>query len=310
MNFGKLLISWDRGGVSEKELRTVTADYEDALKRGKRLILCVLAARSGTRWLGDVFNAHKNATGITERYFEAESMYRYISYNRLPIDTSGIITLIKYGILQDWKRGDIAFVNSPFFSYGLDKLNEELRPETIVYGCSEPRFSTQSIYNKGFFQHYYIHDDPTLALGFQPSFPQRWYWLYLFARLVPREPEAYRAWEQLTRIGKIAWWGSMVNIDIWNQLQSIPKEKVFLFNLKDADQNYEYYLNLAERFGLSPVLERKQFLSIKKKTVLPSHNEKHTWSELEEAEFKQHSKEWYSLYYELFPHLKPTSPLT
>jgi hypothetical protein len=102
----------------------------------------------------------------------------------------------------------------------------------------------------------------------------------------------------------------MVNIDIWNQLQSIPKEKVFLFNLKDADQNYEYYLNLAERFGLSPVLERKQFISIKKKTVLPSHNEKHTWSELEEVEFKQHSKEWYSLYYELFPHLKPTSPLT
>lgn len=307
MNIGKLIISWDRGGVSEEELRGVHDAYEQSLRNGKRLVLCVLAARSGTRWLSDIFEAHKNATGITERYFEAESMYRFISYNDLPIDTAGIITLIKYGILQDWKRGDISFVTSPFFSHGIEQLNRELRPERIVFGCGEPRFSTQSIYNKGFFSHYYIHNDPSLALGFQPSFPQRWYWLYLFARLVPKGKEAYRQWEQLTRIGKIAWWGTMVNRDIWKQLQQLPKEKIYLFNLKDADQNYEYYLKLAEEFGLAPVLSKRTFLAIKKQTVLPSHNISHTWSEQEQREFEDYSRDWYALYYELFPHMKPVA---
>lgn len=231
-------------------------------------------------------------------------MLRYISYNNLPIDTSGIITLIKYGIVQDWKRGDISFVSSPFFSHSIEQLSHELQPDRIVFGCTDPRFSTQSIYNKGFFSHHYIHNDPGLALGFQPSFPQRWYWLYLFARLVPKGEEAYRRWEQLTRIGKIAWWGAMMNLDIWKQLQRLPKEKIFLFNLKDADQNYDYYLKLAKEFRLSPVLEQKRFLAIKKQTVLPKHNAPHIWNEQEQREFDEYSREWYALYYELFPHMK------
>lgn len=57
MNIGKLIISWDRGGVSEDELLGVHEAYAQGLQKGKRLVLCVLAARSGTRWLGDIFNA-------------------------------------------------------------------------------------------------------------------------------------------------------------------------------------------------------------------------------------------------------------
>lgn len=299
MKIGKLLISWDRGGVSKEALEGIDAEYEKSLTSGKKLVLCTLSARSGTRWLGDIFNAHKNATGITERYFEPESFYRYIKYNKLPIDTSGTIKLIKYGIVQDWKQGDVSLVISPFFSHGIKELYETLKPERVVFGINDPKFTVQSIYNKGFFEHHYVRKDTDLALGFQPSFEQRWYWLYLFARLVPNG-EFYREWEKLTRIGKISWWGSKMNKDIWEQLKDLPKEKTFVFVLKQADQNYSYYEKLAKEFGLAPVLSEKEFLSIKGKTVKKSDNKNLGWSEKEEQEFKKYAKDWQELYNELF----------
>lgn len=296
MKIGKLLISWDRGGVSAKTLENVDAEYEKGLASGKKLILCVLAGRSGTRLLGDIFNVHANATGITERYFEAESMYRYIKYNKLPVDTSGIITLIKKGIVDDWNRGDIAFVNSPFFSHGVKELYDLLRPSRIIFAIGDPKFTVQSMYNKGFFEHHYIKKDPNLALGFQPAFPQKWYWLYLFARLVPNG-EFYNTWLGLTRVGKVSWFGNKMNMDIWEQLEQIPKEKIFIFNLKEAKVNYyEYYKNIAHEFGLSPILSKKEIDKLEKKGVKPWHNKEHIWSAKENEEFKEYTKDWYELY--------------
>ncbi|MDP2629534.1 MAG: hypothetical protein Q8P45_02415, partial [Candidatus Harrisonbacteria bacterium] len=278
MKIGNILISRPRDGVSPEDLKKVNEEYEKGLRAGKKLILCTLAARAGTRLLGDIVNEHENATGVTERYFEAECFYRYVKYNNLPIDSSGVIALIKYGIVQDWKRADISMVVSPFFSHGIAELNEELKPERIIFALNDPKFTTQSIYNKGFFEHHYIRENPELALGFQPSFPQQWSWLYLFGRLVPNGP-FYREWEKLTRIGKIAWWGSMVNRAIWDQLQALPKEKVFIFHLKEAIENYyKYYSNFAREFGLKPVLSHKAVLALEKKSIKPWHNKEREWS--------------------------------
>lgn len=298
MKIGKLLISWDRGGMSDEDFDTIDALFEEGKKKGKKLILCTLSARSGTRWLGDVFNAHKNATGITERNFEPECFYRYICYNKLPIDTAGIIRIIKKGIVEDWKKADVSLVISPFFSHGILELYNILSPEKIIFAINEPRFTVQSIYNKGFFEHKYVRGRNDLALGFQPTFPQKWYWLYLFGRLVPNG-DFYSIWSGLTRIGKIAWWGSMVNKEIWKQMEELPEDKRFVFILRHADQNYEYYKKIANEFGLSPLLSEKEFLAVKGKTVKAKQNAEHIWSEKEEQEFKEYSKEWDSLYKQL-----------
>ncbi len=299
MKIGNILISRYKKGVSAEDLKNIDAEYEKGLSSGKRLILGTLAARSGTRLLGDVIDAHDNATGITERYFEAESMYRYIKYNKLPIDTEGIIALIKKGIVDDWKKGDIAFVNSPFFSHGIKELYERLKPARVLFGINDPEFTVQSIYNKGFFTHHYIRGNKDLALGFQPAFDQKWYWLYLFARLVPNG-DFYEEWMKLTRIGKIAWWGAMVNREIWNQLEEIPEEKIFIFKLNEARKNYyEYYVKIAKEFGLSPILNRKKIASIEKKGVKSSHNKEHKWSQKEREEFELYSKDWKDLYNKL-----------
>lgn len=299
MKIGKLLISWDRGGVSKDTLENIDELYEKGLASGKRLVLGTLAARSGTRVFGDIINAHKNATGITERYFEAESMYRYIKYNKLPIDTAGIITLIKKGIVDDWKKGDIAFVNSPFFSHGIKELYEILRPSHVLFAINNPEFTVQSIYNKGFFSQKYIRRNNDLAIGFQPAFPQKWYWLYLFARLVPNG-DFYEEWMKLTRIGKIAWWGSMVNREIWSQLKDVPREKIIIFDLDEAIKDYySYYVKIAKKIGLDPLLDEKRLQKIRSKGIKSAHNQKHIWSDLEKSEFDKYSKDWFDLYKEI-----------
>lgn len=296
MKIGRLEISWNRRPwprLGSAELVGIDERYEKALASGKKLVLGTLCARSGTMWLCDIFDEHINATGITERNFEAEAYYRFISYNKLPIDTAGFIALVKHGILEDWKKGDIALVFSPYFSHSMLELYQALSPSRIIFAISDPEFTVQSIYNKGFFSQYYLRGRDDLALGFQPSFSGSW--SQYFGRIVPNGP-SYRDWEKLTRIGKIAWWGNHINVDIWQQLSQLPREKIHIFNLQEADQNYDWYLRMAKEFGLAPILSRERFLSIKGWRVRTEHNVHHDWSVEERAEFERLTREWKDLY--------------
>lgn len=295
--FGRLIIQWDHEPrLTNNEIARIEIDYADLQKAGKRLVLGTLTSRSGTKWLCDIFAAHPNATGSPERSFDAASFYRYIRYNDLPIDTAGVMAILKYGIIQDWKKGDIALVFSPHFSHGLTELYEVLKPERIIFALNDPEFTVQSIYNKGFFSQRYVRSRTDRALGFQPALGTRWG--VSFGRLVPNGPE-YDSWNRLTRVGKIAWWGNMVTLEIGRQLSKLPSEVTDIFHLKHADQNYAWYKELANRYGLAPLLDEKSFLAIKKKRFKKSDNVKHEWSSLERAEFEDHAAEWMALYQKL-----------
>jgi len=274
-------------------LNNVSQEYEKQIESGKILILGTLSARSGTRWLCDIFSHHKNAIGSIERFRVAESFYRYIKYNNLPIDCSGIIRLIKKGILQDWEKVDLSLVFSPYFSHSILELYNELKPQRIIFAINDPEFTVTSLYNKGHFKETYYRDSPNLILGYQPELGERW--CHFFGRIVPND-DFYSTWEKLTRIGKISWWGNKINMDIYQQLQEIPKEKIWIFKLKEADQNYDYYRRLANEFNLRPLLEEEGFLAIKEATVKDSHNIKREWTERERAEFLLYTKEWTELY--------------
>ena len=45
--------------------------YDKEIQKGKRLILGTFVARSGTRWLCDIFSSHNNVTGSVEKYSHA-----------------------------------------------------------------------------------------------------------------------------------------------------------------------------------------------------------------------------------------------
>ena len=272
--------------------------FRELKANGKCLFIGTLAARSGTRWLCDIVKSHDRAYAVTERDKMPESFWRYVKYNELPIDTDGIIRLLKGRIAADWLENDSTLVFSPYFSHGFLELYHALEPDKVLFGFAEPEFVVQSIYNKGMFEEDYSRRNFDLALGYQPEFADRW--SHYFGRVVPRG-EYYQTWQDLTRIGKIAWWVNRINMDICRQIQDIPEDRIVLFDLSAADQNYEYYLGLAKLLDLSPILAKNKFLSLKTLTVKDSDNVKHQWTDAEKSEFDLHIQEWKRVYGELAP---------
>jgi hypothetical protein len=270
--------------------------YQELRRGGRQLVLGTLAARSGTRWLCDIVKNHDRAFAVTERDVTVEAFWRYVKYNELPIDTAGIIKLFKQRIVGDWRENDLTLVFSPYFSHGFLDLYHALDPDKVIFGIARPEFVVQSIYNKGMFAESYLHGNTNLALGYQPELAERW--SHFFGRIVPRG-SFYQTWEGLTRVGKIAWWVNRINMDIYDQLGNVPEERIIVFDLPQADQNYDYYLRLADLLNLSPLMDKERFLSLKKLTVKKSDNVKHDWSTHEQAEFDEYIAEWRQTYYDI-----------
>jgi hypothetical protein len=294
MRIGKFQISRIRDKQNDTSYLEMTeAQFEALQTNGKRLVLGTLAARSGTRWLCDIVASHNRCHAVTERDVVAESFWRYIKYNELPIDSDGIVRLLKQRIADDWQQNDLTLIFSPYFSHGFVELYEALKPDRVIFGYAPPEFVVQSIYNKGVFVEDYSRQNTDLAIGYNPEFGEKW--SHLFGRIVPRG-DFYDTWHGLTRVGKISWWVNHINMAIYRQLEHIPNERILFFDLSYADQNYEYYQNLATELDLSPRLEKDQFLALKKLTVKKSDNVRHQWSDRENAEFEHHISEWREVY--------------
>lgn len=298
MKIGPFLITRYRSERLDAEtLKSIDTEYARLQKAGKRLVLGTLPSRSGTKWLCDIFDAHEGAHGAPERSFDAVSFYRYIKYNKLPIDTAGVVASIKHDIIEDWKKADLTLVFSPHFSHGIAELYEILKPEKVIFALNDPEFTVQSMYNKGFFTQEYIRGDNNLAIGYQPGLAGSL--SQMFGRLVPNGP-FYDEWLRLTRIGKIAWWGNMVVAEIDRQMQMLPPGVMDIFHLKTADQNYEWYKKLAATYHLAPLLSEKAFLAIKGKKFKASENTKHVWTETERREFEKYTADWCFIYEGLY----------
>ncbi len=271
----------------------LTRKYGLLKNNKKKLILGIGIGRSGMRWLTDIFSSHKNAIGSCERNVFAESFYRYVKWNNLPIDTNGIIELVRADIIKDWEHADISLVVSPYFSHDFLNLFNELKSDKVIWAVNNARFTVTSFYNKGWYSEKIIRKDHNLVIGFQPILNEQWN--HFFGRIVPIG-EFFQEWNSLTRIGKLSWFYNSVNMEIYNLIQKLPREKVWIFKLEEADQNYDYYLKMTEEFGLKPILSQRKFLSLKWKSVRKTDNIRKEWTEQEEKEFEKYSAEFRKIY--------------
>ena len=95
----------------------------------------------------------------------------------------------------------------------------------------------------------------------------------------------YEYWSNLSRIGKISWWGNKLVVTSTHKFQRLIRAG-FYFDLA-ADQNYRYY-NLAKQFNLLPRMKEHDFLLLKSKTVKTDNV--HIWSPREYEELKRNLK--------------------
>ena len=97
---------------------------------------------------------------------------------------------------------------------------------------------------------------------------------------------------------------------IYKDLKTISDVNKFVFKLEDADQNYEYYLELIKKFNLKPRLSKKRFLSIKlsidiQKKDIHKSNKSNDWTEMEESQFIKHTRSFTEIYNKLKLELYP-----
>lgn len=279
----------------------------------KHLILIVSVGRSGTRWLAEIFNAHDRVKGSCETESYAEFFYRYVKWNRLPVDLSGVFNILAAKVLNDWQEADVSVIASPGLSIDLLDVCKNLEVDEIIWAVNNARFTVTSFYNKGWYKEQVCIQDPNLAIGLQPNFRQelkvptrtiipriKTFYSYkrFFGRIIPRGDFFY-TWKELTRVGKIAWYYNMHNLKIYEQLKTIDPNRIWIFRLEQADQNYDYYLKMAKRFNLKPILTRNKFLGIKRRVINPKENLQKEWELKECEEFEIYSKEFQEIYLKL-----------
>ncbi len=270
------------------------------LRKRKKLIMGVTVGRSGMTWVLEILKAHQNIYGGGERNSTCESFFRYAKHNRLNVDETALLNSIISETLNDWKKNNISFQLSPYFSHCIDLIEKNLSPDGYIWGINEVKFTVQSFYNKGWYYPDYNFSNGRKTPGFslsdsvKPS--------HFFGRIVPKG-KYYNSWLKLTRIGKISWYVNFTNKVIYNSLKKINNNKIFIFVLKKGDQNYNFYLKLAKWLGIKKKLDLKSFLKIKfmKKTMFKSiENKKKNLTQKETKEIKILTKNFIKTYEKAF----------
>ncbi len=120
-----LLARVDRPPRYERELGFVRR------QPGKTLIIGIGLARSGKRWLSEIFNRHENAASLAEPYPVLESFFFYCHWNRLAVDHAGFFHRLNADINRLFERHDIVCLSSPWLSLGLNQVEQGKRVQPV-----------------------------------------------------------------------------------------------------------------------------------------------------------------------------------
>ena len=268
------------------------------IRKKKKLIIGTTVGRSGMKWVLSILEAHDKiyGKGGGERNSTCESFHRYAIHNKLNIDQSALLNSIICETINDWKDNETSFQLSPYFSHSIDLIDKFLKPDGYIWGVNEFSFTVQSFYNKGWYNPDYnisnFKKTPAFALtdALKPS--------HFFGRIAPVDNFA-KKWLKLSRVGKISWYVNHTNKRIYNSLKKIEKRKKFLFVLKEADQNYDFYLKLAEWLNLKDKLTLKKFLNIKFENTTKYHLNENKINKLNKVEL-QEMKPYQKLYSKIY----------
>jgi len=251
---------------------------------GKTLIIGIGVARSGKRWLSEIFDRHDNAASLAEPHRLLESFFFYCNWNGLPVDHAGFFHILNADINHLFERHDVVYVASPWLSLGLAQVEDFLRPDAYFFSIRRPEGVVKSMVNKGWFGEDVIRRENSHATGPQPFLRDAH---HHFSRVTPVGSQ-YAAWQQLAPVGRCAWYWNELNQRIERELASVPANRIFRLRLEDIDQNFLFYRNVAAHFNLRPELTSQQFEAIKGQMPKIPRKGSRPWSELEQDEFEQH----------------------
>lgn len=263
---------------------------------GKTLIVGIGVARSGKRWLSEIFNRHSNAASLAEPYPVLESFFFYCQWNGLAVDHAGFFHRLNADVNRLFERHDVVYVASPWLSLGLQQVEHFLQPDAYFFSVRQPEAVVRSMVNKGWYVEDVIRDAHELPTGPQPFLHDLH---HHFSRVTPRGNE-YEAWQRLTPEGRCAWYWNAANLRIMNELAHVSASRTFHLRLQDIDQNFAFYRNVAAHFRLRPELTKNGFEAIKGGTPnIGRGKSARPWSDRERCEVEQQAADFSRTYDEM-----------
>tara|TARA_B100001057_G_scaffold497355_2_gene601270 strand:+ start:4817 stop:5746 length:930 start_codon:yes stop_codon:yes gene_type:complete len=263
-------------------------------KENNKFILSFGSGRCGQNWFAKIFNSHSNWIGTCERFSDFESLYRYISFYKLPIDKEDFFQLIQLACNRDLAKYQNTLIASPYFAYGVEELSKKLNPNYLIFNIRSPLSSVESFFSKGWYLNFernknYNIKSPFLNISNNLT--------RSFSRVVPTE-EFFNEWLSLTRVGKIAWFWATTNKLILEGINKIEDiDKLFL-KLEDIDQNYDFYLKISNKFNFENKMSKKKFCNVINKAPNKSLLDKYEYSDWTDIE----KREYQSMIDKIFPH--------
>lgn len=223
--------------------------------RSGRSAFAVGTGKCGTHFLVELLKWEPDVAASHEREPRLQTFHRYCKWYNLPVDNEGYLQAMETRIADDLKNHSLSFEASSHLSLSIRELHERFSAKIILL-VRHPRDVVRSYLKKGWYAEPIVQDRRDLALGYQDY--GRFH--HFLGRIVPRGDEL-DSWNELTQVGKLAWYWSRLNQAVLEEGQRLPSERWRLYRLETFD--FEQYQEFSDFLGFRPQLRESEFNRIR-----------------------------------------------
>jgi hypothetical protein len=247
-----------------------------------RVGFAIGTGRCGTVFLYEAMAKEPGVASSHERNPENEAFQRYCKWHGLPVDDEGFLATKEEEISADLASSSYSFEASPYLALSARELHERFGAK-FAFLVRRPDQVVTSFVHKGFYSRPYSVGNVDLATGYQDQAPERFF--TFFARISPSGP-FFSTWNDMTPVGKVAWFWRAYNERTLEILSQLPAESYRTVRIEDLD--HAKYVELCRFLGVESKLSREDFEALRasrphafwrKRTI-------DQWSTREVAEFE------------------------
>ena len=245
-----------------------------------KLAFAIGTGRCGTKFLYKVLDLESNVASIHERNPLNEAFHRYCKWYDIPVDSEGFLHTKQTEIQADLDQFDYSFEASAHLSLSVEELYQRFNAKFILL-VRTPHEVVNSYLRKGWYEQPVIRGNPNLP----PSYQESTHFHHFLGRIVP-SGDKFEQWQQMTRVGKLAWFWNALNEKVLEQFENIPSTHWRVDKLEEL--TYERYLEIAQFLGIKSQLKRQTYEQLveSRPNAFSNIRSISSWSETEIAEFE------------------------
>ena len=246
----------------------------------EKAIFAIGTGRCGTQFMSRVIDLEPEIASVHERNPLNETFHRYCKWYNVPVDHEGFLQEKQREIESDLENHLLSFESSAHLSLSLQELYERFKAKFILL-VRRPEKVVNSYLRKGWYDKPAVRANCQLAPSYQNS--QEFH--HFLGRIMPLG-EKFGQWNQMSRVGKLAWYWNVLNAKALEQLEAIPKTHWRIEKLEEL--SYYRYLEIAQFIGFQPTVTQEAYEQLTKRPPnarrrIPSIRD---WSGSEITEFE------------------------